>query len=106
VNRRPATTAFAATGIEREEAVCERRSVDGRSDSSNPDDDQQRTMRAFEVTVLTTRSGMGVVVVAAADRETALSTAREELANGDFTVPTEQCTDDVHTEIWTIRELH
>ena len=47
-----------------------------------------------------------VVVVAAADRETALSTAREELATGAFTVPPQQCTDDVHTEIWTIRELH
>ena len=45
-------------------------------------------------------------MVAAADRETALSIVREELANGDFTVPPEQCTDDLQTEIWAIRELH
>ena len=72
----------------------------------DPGDDQERTPRAFEVTVLTTRSGTTAVVIAAVDREAAASTVREQLASGDYTAPPEHCTDDVQTEIWTIRELH
>ncbi len=72
----------------------------------DPGEDQQRTPRAFEVTVLTTRSGTTAVVIAAADREAAASTVREQLASGDFTAPPEHCTDDIQTEIWTIREVH
>ena len=60
-------------------------------------------MREFEVTVLTTRSGTTVVLVAAFDHQAAINAVREELASGDFTSPPEQCTDDVHTEIWTVR---
>jgi len=70
------------------------------------DDDQQRTPRAFEVTVLTTRSGTTTMVITAVDREAAASAVREQLATGDYTVPPEHCTDDVQTEIWMIRELH
>jgi hypothetical protein len=69
-------------------------------------DDRQRTPRAFEVTVLTTRSGTTAVVITAVDRDAAASTVREQLASGDYTVPPEYCTDDIQTEIWTIRELH
>ena len=71
-----------------------------------PGDDRQRTPRAFEVTVLTTRSGTTAVVTVAVDREAAASAVREQLASGDYTAPPEHCTDDVQTEIWTIRELH
>ena len=71
-----------------------------------PGDDQDRTPRAFEVTVLTTRSGTTAVVIIAIDREAAASTVREQLASGDFTAPPEHCTDDIQTEIWAIRELH
>jgi hypothetical protein len=73
-----------------------------------PGDDQQQqhTPRAFEVTLLTTRSGTTAVVVTAVDREAAASTVSGQLASGDFTAPPEQCTDDVQTEIWVIRELH
>jgi hypothetical protein len=71
-----------------------------------PGDDWQRTHRAFEVTVLTTRSGTTAVVTVAVDREAAASAVREQLASGDYTAPPEHCTDDVQTEIWTIRELH
>jgi hypothetical protein len=53
-------------------------------------DDQQSTMREFEVTVLTTRSGTTVVVVAASEREAALDAVRKELASGDCTAPPEQ----------------
>jgi len=75
------------------------------SNKSSCCDDQRGAAREFEVTVLTTRSGTIVVVVAASDREAALATVRGELAGGDFTAPPEHCTDDVQTEIWTIREL-
>ena len=75
-------------------------------DELEPNVDQQRTPRAFEVTVLTTRSGTTAVVIAAADREAAASAVREQLATGDYTVPPEHCTDDIQTEIWTIREVH
>lgn len=68
------------------------------------DDERRCVRREFEVTVVTTRSGTTVVRVAASDRESALSSVREELASGDFTTPADQCTDDVQTEIWTIRE--
>jgi hypothetical protein len=71
-----------------------------------PGDDQQRAPLAFEVTVLTTRSGTTAVVITAVDREAAASTVLEQLASGDYTVPPEHCTDDIQTEIWTIRELH
>ena len=71
-----------------------------------PGDDRQRTPRAFEVTVLTTRSGTTAVVITAVDRNAAASTVREQLASGDYTAPPEHCTDDVQTEIWMIRELH
>jgi hypothetical protein len=71
-----------------------------------PGEDQQRTPRAFEVTVLTTRSGTTAVVISALDREAAASTVREQLAGGDYTAPPEHCTDDIQTEIWTIREVH
>ncbi len=70
------------------------------------DDDQQCTPRAFEVTVLTTRSGTTAVVITAIDRDAAASTVGEQLASGDYTLPPEHCTDDIQTEIWTIRELH
>jgi len=75
-------------------------------DELEPNVDQQRTPRAFEVTLLTTRSGTTTVVVTAGDRDAAASTVAEQLASGDYTVPPEHCTDDVQTEIWTIRELH
>ena len=71
-----------------------------------PGDDRQRTPHAFEVTLLTTRSGTTAVVITAVDREAAASTVRDQLASSDFTAPPEHCTDDVQTEIWTIRELH
>lgn len=71
-----------------------------------PNLDQQRTPRAFEVTVLTTRSGTTAVVITAVDRDAAASTVAELLASGDYTAPPEYCTDDIQTEIWTIRELH
>ena len=71
-----------------------------------PVDERERTPRAFEVTVLTTRSGTTTVVVTAGDRDAAASTVAEQLASGDYTVPPEHCTDDIQTEIWTIREVH
>ena len=71
-----------------------------------PGDDRQRTPRAFEVTLLTTRSGTTAVAIMAVDREAAASAVREQLATGDYTVPPEHCTDDIQTEIWTIRELN
>ena len=74
-----------------------------------PGDDQQQqqhTRRAFEVTLLTTRSGTTAVVITAVDREAAASALREQLATGDYSMPPEHCTDDIQTEIWTIRELH
>jgi hypothetical protein len=71
-----------------------------------PGDDRQQTMRAFEVTVVTIRSGTTAVVITAMDREAAASTVREQLASGDYTAPPEDCTDDIQTEIWTIREVH
>ena len=75
-------------------------------DELEPVDERERTPRAFEVTVLTTRSGTTAVVTVAVDREAAASAVREQLASGDYTAPPEHCTDDVQTEIWTIRELH
>ncbi len=75
-------------------------------DELEPNVDRQRMPRAFEVTVLTTRSGTTTVVIMAVDREAAASTLRDQLASGDFTAPPEHCTDDIQTEIWTIRELH
>ena len=75
-------------------------------DELEPNVDQHRTPRAFEVTVLTTRSGTTAVVITAVDRDAAASAVREQLASGDFTAPPEHCTDDIQTEIWTIRELH
>jgi len=75
-------------------------------DEFEPNVDQQRTPHAFEVTVLTTRSRTTAVVIAAVDREAAASAVREQLATGDYTVPPEHCTDDIQTEIWTIRELN
>ena len=71
-----------------------------------PGDDRQQTPRAFEVTVVTIRSGTTAVVITAVDREAAASTVREQLATGEYTAPPEHCTDDVQTEIWTIREVH
>ena len=71
-----------------------------------PGGDRQQTPRAFEVTVLTTRSGTTAVVIMAVDRDAATSTVRELIASGECTAPPEHCTDDVQTEIWTIRELH
>jgi hypothetical protein len=65
----------------------------------------RRTSRHFEVTVLTTRSGATAVVVPACDREAARATVADQLSSGDFIAPPEHCTDDVQTEIWTIREL-
>ena len=75
-------------------------------DELEPNVDEQRTPRAFEVTLLTTRSGTTTVMVTAGDRDAAASTVAEQLASGDYTVPPEHCTDDIQTEIWTIRELH
>ena len=69
-------------------------------------DDQQQTPRTFEVTLLTTRSGTTAVMITAVDRDAATSTVREQLASGDYTAPPEHCTDDIQTEIWTIREVH
>ena len=71
-----------------------------------PGDDLQWAPRAFEVTLLTTRSGTTAVVITAVDRDAATSTARELIATGECTAPPEHCTDDIQTEIWTIRELH
>ncbi|MDQ6673470.1 MAG: hypothetical protein M3069_22455 [Chloroflexota bacterium] len=72
----------------------------------DPGDNRRRTPRAFEVTVVTIRSGTTAVVITAVDREAAASTVREQLASGEYTAPPEHCTDDIQTEIWTIRELH
>ena len=84
--------------------------VEGRCAASGdelaPNVDQHRTPREFEVTVLTTRSGTTAVVIAAVDHEAAASAVREQLASGDYAAPPEHCTDDIQTEIWTIRELH
>jgi hypothetical protein len=71
-----------------------------------PGDGRQQTPRAFEVTVVTIRSGTTAVVITAVDREAAASTIREQLASGEYTAPPEHCTDDIQTEVWTIRELH
>ena len=71
-----------------------------------PGDGRQQTPRAFEVTVVTIRSGTTAVVITAVDREAAASTVREQLTSGDYTAPPEHCTHDIQTEIWTIRELH
>jgi hypothetical protein len=71
-----------------------------------PADEWERTPRAFEVTVVTIRSGTTAVVITAVDREAAASTIREQLASGEYTAPPEHCTDDIQTEVWTIRELH
>ena len=71
-----------------------------------PGDDHQGTPLAFEVTLMTTRSGTTAVVITAVDRDAVANTVREQLASGDYTVPPEHCTDDIQTEIWTIRELH
>jgi hypothetical protein len=71
-----------------------------------PGDDPRLTPRAFEVTVVTIRSGMTAVVITAMDREAAASTVRELIATGECTAPPEHCTDDIQTEIWTIREVH
>jgi hypothetical protein len=71
-----------------------------------PGDDRPWTPRTFEVTLVTTRSGTTAVVTVAVDREAAASAVGEQLASGDYTAPPEHCTDDVQTEIWTIRELH
>jgi hypothetical protein len=71
-----------------------------------PGDDPPWTPRTFEVTLVTTRSGTTAVVTVAVDRDAAASAVREQLASGDYTAPPEHCTDDVQTEIWTIRELH
>jgi hypothetical protein len=75
-------------------------------DELEPNVDQQRTPRAFEVTVLTTRSGTTAVVITAVDRDAVTSTVRELIATGECTAPPEHCTDDIQTEIWTIREVH
>ena len=85
---------------------AESRSAASDLNDIEPGDDLQRTPRAFEVTLLTTRSGTTAVVTVAVDREAAARAVREQLASGDYTVPPEHCTDDVQTEIWTIRELH
>ena len=68
-------------------------------------DSQPPAVRTFEVTVVTTRSGMIGFVIAAEDREAAIRTVREELASGEFVAPPEHCTDDIQTDIWAIREL-
>jgi len=87
-------------------SIVEGRCATSGLDELEPNVDQQRTPRAFEVTVLTTRSGTTAVVITAVDREAAAGTVREQLASGDYTAPPEHCTDDIQTEIWTIRELH
>ena len=87
-------------------STAEDRRAASDSNELEPGDDQQRTPRAFEVTVLTTRSGTTAVVITAVDRDAAASTVREQLASGEYTAPPEHCTDDIQTEIWTIRELH
>ena len=71
-----------------------------------PGEDRQRTPRTFEVTVVTIRSGTTAVVITATDREAATSAVRELIATGECTAPPEHCTDDLQTEIWTIREVH
>jgi hypothetical protein len=72
----------------------------------DPGDGRHQTPRRFEVTVVTIRSGTTAVVITAVDRDAAARTVREQLADGEYTAPPEHCTDDVQTEIWTIRELH
>jgi hypothetical protein len=67
--------------------------------------EQLPALRQFDVTVVTTRCGTTTAIIAAEDRDSALTTVRGELEGGDFTAPPEHCTDDVQTEIWTIREL-
>jgi hypothetical protein len=57
------------------------------------------------VTVLTTRSGSTSTVIAASDHAEAHNIVAGELASGHLAAPPEQCTDDVQTEIWTVREL-
>lgn len=76
------------------------------SNDSTCGDVQRCGLTEFEVTIVTVRSGTTAVVVAASDRESALSTVQDELARGDLIAPPEHCTDDIHTEIWTIRDLH
>jgi hypothetical protein len=71
-----------------------------------PVEERERTPRTFEVTLLTTRSGTTAVVITAVDRDAATSTVRELIATGECTAPPEHCTDDIQTEIWTIREVH
>ena len=71
-----------------------------------PGEDRQRTPRTFEVTLLTTRSGTTAVVITAVDCDAATSAVRELIATGECTAPPEHCTDDLQTEIWTIREVH
>jgi hypothetical protein len=71
-----------------------------------PGDNGQRTLRTFEVTLLTTRCGTTAVVMIATGRDAATSTVRELIATGEYTAPPEHCTDDIQTEIWTIREVH
>ncbi len=83
---------------------AERLRADSELNQIQRGDDQLPTMREFEVTVLTTRSGTTVVLVEAFDHQAAINAVREELASGDFSAPPEQCTNDVQTEIWTVRE--
>jgi hypothetical protein len=71
-----------------------------------PGDDRPWTPRTFEVTLVTTRSGTTAVVVTAVDRDAAASTVAEQLASGHYTAAPEHCTDDIQTEVWTIRELY
>ncbi len=79
---------------------------DDRQRTPEPGDDRQRTPRTFEVTLLTTRSGTAAVVITAVDCDAATSAVRELIATGECTAPPEHCTDDLQTEIWTIREVH
>jgi hypothetical protein len=77
----------------------------GSDRTQTPREQKPPALRHFEVTVVTTRCGTTTAIIAAEDRDSALTTVRGELEGGDFTAPPEHCTDDVQTEIWTIREL-
>jgi hypothetical protein len=79
--------------------------AEGLSAESPSSGEKRPVLRQFEVTIATTRCGTTAVVVDAENRDAALTTVRRELATGDFITPPDQCTDDVQTEIWTIREL-
>jgi hypothetical protein len=62
-------------------------------------------MPEFEVTVLTTRAGTHTVHVEAADASTALGIAQAECDSGECHCPPEWCTDDVETNVLSVRYL-